>query len=106
MPPGLGPLGGDAARDRHEGWLIWIGRRQGDPDARLEFLDAYGDLEEGAAQRFEGGLAPERAAGRGLAKLMQQPIGAAMQEEPELVGFPAGSEYTSSPRGGSPRVMS
>ena len=89
MPPGLGPLGGDAARDRHEGWLIWIGRRQGDAHAGFEFRDAHGDFEKRPAQRFESGLAPQRAAGRGLAEPVQQPVGAGVQEESELVGFPA-----------------
>ena len=89
MPPGSGALGGDAACHRYEGFAIWIGRRQGDAHAGLELLDAHGDLEEGAAQRFERRLAPQRAARRGLAELMQQPIGAAVQEQPELVGFPA-----------------
>ena len=42
-----------------------------------------------AAQRFERGLTPERAAGCGLAKLVQQPIGAGVEKEPELVGLPA-----------------
>jgi len=89
MPPGLGALSGDAGCDRYEGWLIWIGRRQGDLNAGFEFLDANGDFEERPTQRFEGGLAPERAPRRGLADLMQQPIGAGVQEEAELVGFPA-----------------
>ncbi len=67
MPPGLGALSGDAGCDRYEGWPIWIGRRQGDLDAGFEFLDAHGDLEEGAADGFERRFAPERPAGRGLA---------------------------------------
>ncbi len=57
--------------------------------AGFEFLDANGDFEERPAQRFEGGLAPERAPRRGLAELMQQPIGAGVEKEPELVGLPA-----------------
>ena len=89
MPPGSGPLGGDAARDRHEGGLIWIGGRQGDAHAGFEFLDAHGDFEERPAQRFEGGLAPQRAPRRGLAEPVQQPVGAGVQEEAALVGFPA-----------------
>ncbi len=89
MPLGLGALSGDAGCDRYEGWLIWIGRRQGDAHAGFEFLDAHGDLEERPAQRFEGGLAPERAPRRGVAKLMQQPIGAGVEKEAELVGLPA-----------------
>ena len=95
MPPGLGALGFDPAGHRHEGWPIWIGRGQGDPDAGFEFLDAHRDLEEGAADGFERRLAPQRTSGSGLAKPVQQPIGAGMQEEPELVGFPAvaGSTY-------------
>ena len=66
-----------------------MGRRQGDTHAGFEFLDAHGDLEEGAAQRLERGPTPERAARRGAAKLMQQPIGATVQKQPELVGLPA-----------------
>ncbi len=64
--------------------------------AGFEFLDAHGDLEEGAAERFERRLAPQRAPRRDLAEPVQQPIGAAVQEEPEPVGFPAvaGSTYT------------
>ncbi len=96
LPPGSGALGGDAARDRYEGWLIWIGGRQGDAHAGFEFLDAHGDLQERPAQRFEGVLAPERAPRCGLTEPVQQPVGAAVQEEPELAGFPAvaGSTYT------------
>ncbi len=89
MPPGLGVLCFDAARHRHQGRLIWIGRRQGDPDAGFEFLDAHGDLKESAAQGFERRLAPQRFPGRRLAELVQQPVGAGVQEEPELVGLPA-----------------
>ena len=71
MPLGSGALGGDAACHRDERFAIGIGRGQGDLDAEFEFLDAHGDLEEGAADGFERRLAPERAAGRGLARYCQ-----------------------------------
>ncbi len=83
-------MGGDAAGHRDEGFPIWIGGRQGDLDTGFEFLDANGDFAERPAERFECRLAPKRAAGRGLAKPMQQPVSAGMQEEPELVGLPTG----------------
>lgn len=66
-----------------------IGRRQGDLDAGAEFLDAHGDLEERPAERFERRGTPQRAAGSGPAQLMQQPIGAGVQEQPELIGSPS-----------------
>ena len=59
--------------------------RHGDAHAGLELLDAHGDLEERATERFERGLVPERVAWSGLAKLVQQPIRAGVQEDPELV---------------------
>jgi hypothetical protein len=67
----------------------WIGRRQRDRDTRSEFLYTHGDLEEGSAECLERRLAPRQAAGRGLAKLMKNPIGAGVEEEPELVDLPA-----------------
>ena len=82
-------MSGDAAGHRDQGRAIGIGRRQGDLDASAELLDAHGDLEERPAQRLERRGAPERAARRGPAQLMQQPIRAGVQEQPELVGFPA-----------------
>ena len=66
-----------------------IGRGQGDAHAGLELLDAHGDLQECPAQGFECRVAPERAAGRGLAKLVQHPIGTGVEKEAELVGLPA-----------------
>ena len=65
-----------------------IGRRQRDLDAGFEFVDADGDFEQGPADGLEGCLSPERFPRCGLAKLVQQPIGTGVQEEPELVGLP------------------
>ena len=94
MPLCSWPLRRDFAGDQYQVRLIGIGRRQGDLDAGFEFLDAYGDFEEGPAQGFEGRLAPARTPRRGLAQAVQQPVGAGMQEEPELVGLPTMARRT------------
>ena len=39
------------------------GGGQADPDARLEFIDAGGDLDHAQADRIELGVAPERVPG-------------------------------------------
>ncbi len=41
------------------------------------------------ARRNVSNVALRHGERRGVAMLMQQPIGAAVQEQPELVGFPA-----------------
>ena len=71
LPLGSGALGLYPTGHRQESRPIWIGWRQGDPDAEFELPDAPGDLEGGVADGFERRLAPQRAAGRGLEKLVQ-----------------------------------
>ena len=45
LPLGSGALGLYPTGHRQESRPIWIGWRQGDPDAGFELLDAPGDLE-------------------------------------------------------------
>ena len=72
---------------------IWIGGRQGDADAGLEFLGcALATLRKacgGSVSNVALRHGERRWQQRYLAELMQQPIGAAVQEQAELVGFPA-----------------
>ncbi len=58
-------------------------------DVRSQLLDAHGDLDKQGADGREGRAAPARFFRRRRAQGMQQPVGALVQEEPELVGLPA-----------------
>ena len=61
-------------------------RRQMNPDHRLHLDDAGGDLDEPQAQRVELRDAPRRAPGHRHAQTPHEPVGAGVQEQPELVG--------------------
>ena len=61
-------------------------RRQVHADHRLHLDDAGGDLDEPQAQGVELGDAPHRTLRHRDAQAPHQPIGAGVQEQPELVG--------------------
>ena len=60
--------------------------RQVHADDRLHFDDAGGDLDQAQAQRVELCDAPHRALRHRHAKAPHDPIGARVQEQPQLVG--------------------
>ena len=61
----------------------------GDPGLQLD--DAGGDLEQAEAQGVELGMAPGRSRRQCGAQGPHQPVGAGVQEEPELIGGGAGA---------------
>ena len=79
----------DRARHRREHGGLRVAGREGELDPALQLLDADGNLHERAPDGLEGGAAPARALRCRTAQRMQQPVGAHVQEEPELVGLPA-----------------
>ena len=54
----------------------------------LSFGDAGGGLEEGLPDGLEGGAAPVGAFGGPASQAVEQPAGAQVQEQAELVGLP------------------
>jgi len=65
--------------------------RQMHADHRLHFDHASGDLDEAQAQGVELRDAPHRAFGHRLAQTPHQPVGAGVQEQPELIGRSLGA---------------
>ncbi len=98
-------MGGDGTCHRDQCLAIGVGRGQGDLDTGPELLDARRDLEERPTESFERRGAPRRTPRRGLAQLMQQPIGAGVQEQPKLIGLPA-VIYDGGLRGDAARIGS
>src|SRR5512147_164578 len=75
-----------AAEDEVEDRLIGRAGRQMDLDLGFHLDDAGGDLDEAQPQRVELRDPPGRGPGHQGAQAPQQPIGAGVQEQPELVG--------------------
>ena len=85
-------LSGDqAAEDEVEDRLIGRAGRQMDLDLGFHLDDAGGDLDQPQPQRVELGDPPGRGPGHQCAQAPQQPIGAGVQEQPELVGSGLGA---------------
>ena len=66
-----------------------LGSVQG--DAGLHLDDAGGDLDQAQPQGVELGAPPRRAFGQGGAQGPHRPVGAGVQEQPELIGGGAGA---------------
>src|SRR6476660_1506209 len=79
----------DGAGHGHEHYGVRVAGREGQLDLALQLLDADGDLHEGPPDRLEGRAAPTGAFRCRPSQRMQQPVGAHMHEEAELVGLPA-----------------
>jgi hypothetical protein len=74
--------------------LIGRAGRQMDLDLGFHLDDAGGDLDQSQPQRVELGDPPGRAPGHQCAQAPQQPIGAGVQEQTELVGGGLGTRGT------------
>ena len=94
---------GEACRDDGEDILDREHRGQGDPNAIGRFGDLGDELDQPVAQGVELDHAPGRAFWHEALEGPEQPIGGAMQKEPDLVG--AGSR-AGGPIGGQVKLFS
>ena len=74
-------------KEHGEDRLIGGARRQVDLDLGFQLDDAGGEFDQAQSQSVELHDAPDRAFGHEAAHRPQEPIGAGVQEQAELVGF-------------------
>ena len=86
--------------------MAWSGQALGRWTSTLVFQrdDAGGDLQQAQPQRVELGDAPGRARRHQAAQRPQQPVGAGVQHQAQLVGAGAVSRTCGRRRGGSSRT--
>ena len=80
-----GRRGGEAGRHAVDVIGKRIASRERQLGTSLQFLNAHPDLHEGPPDRLEGGAVPDGFHRRRCAEQMQQPAGAHVQEQTELV---------------------
>jgi hypothetical protein len=80
----------DEVRDSSEGAMQycppWARCRQVNADHRLHLDDVRGDFDEAKAQRVELRDAPRRTLGHRYPQAPHDPVGAGVQEQPQLAG--------------------
>lgn len=81
----------DAIEDDAQDALVGAGCRQVQADLRLHLDHPRGDLDEAQTQRVELGDGKARALRHRGAQAPHHPVGAGMQEQPELVGCGSGA---------------
>jgi len=79
----------DALHQHDKHFLPRASRWQGNPDPRFQLFDTHCDFQKRVPDGLEGGSSKPRALWRCPAQFEQQPIGAGMQKQPELIGLPA-----------------
>ena len=89
LPPFLRALRFDARHQHDKHFALWAGRWKRNFDPRFQLLDTYRNFQECSSDGLEGGGSELRALRRCPAHHHQQPIGARVHKQPELIGLPA-----------------